>query len=397
MSTFAKQGISTADSPASSSIGNFSPIEKDNLQKDLQLLHKATKDNQFVDAADGTETIKAMQRVLNAAHQPRNGEKNWDFPRLPETGKIGDWTESSLMVYQNSRDYVPNTTVCDRPTVEGLSRDLGIALSQNKEAPGGSLMDAITQGAELPKAAPIKERPIEVKKPIAVEPLAKDVKLKEAPAKEVKEAKSEPPKKASEEKVEAKLEKVKLHIPINVICKAFPGSQANVAKYYPIICEELAKKGITNPRVVAAAIANLRSETCTFKPITERASRLSDRDGQKPYDYSKYNSRLGNRPKTNDAQTYCGRGFIQLTGRANYEKYGKKIGEDLVKNPEKANDPRIAAKIFAAYISDKKGILETGSEAEIRAAVNGGQNGKEAFKVAYRILKNYLDQQKIKA
>ena len=39
---------------------------------------------------------------------------------------------------------------------------------------------------------------------------------------------------------------------------------------------------------------------------------------------------------------YYGRGYVQLTWERNYALYSKKVGTDLVKNPDKAMDPAIA-------------------------------------------------------
>lgn len=52
---------------------------------------------------------------------------------------------------------------------------------------------------------------------------------------------------------------------------------------------------------------------------------------------------------------FRGRGLIQLTGKANYAKYSQKIfGDDrLVKNPDLANSPEVAAKLAVAYTKDR--------------------------------------------
>ena len=57
-----------------------------------------------------------------------------------------------------------------------------------------------------------------------------------------------------------------------------------------------------------------------------------------------------------DGWNYRGRGFNQLTGIKNYEKYGNMIGmgNKLVENPELVNDPKIAAKIAIAFFTKNK-------------------------------------------
>lgn len=61
---------------------------------------------------------------------------------------------------------------------------------------------------------------------------------------------------------------------------------------------------------------------------------------------------LGN-IKPGDAYKYRGRGYNQLTGRGAYERYGKRIGVDLVNNPDLLNNPDIAAKVNAEFLKDR--------------------------------------------
>src|SRR6185436_2722225 len=43
---------------------------------------------------------------------------------------------------------------------------------------------------------------------------------------------------------------------------------------------------------------------------------------------------------------YKGRGFVQLTGRTNYQKYSSILGVDLINNPDLAKDHSVASKII---------------------------------------------------
>ncbi|MFA6089820.1 MAG: peptidoglycan-binding protein, partial [Candidatus Woesearchaeota archaeon] len=97
-----------------------------------------------------------------------------------------------------------------------------------------------------------------------------------------------------------------------------------------------------------------------------------------------------------DGDKFKGRGFVQLTGRANYTKYSKSLGLDtqLVKNPDLANDPEIAAKILASFLKDKeRRIKEALLEGDLRLArrlVNGGSHGLADFTDAYNIGNNLI-------
>lgn len=49
---------------------------------------------------------------------------------------------------------------------------------------------------------------------------------------------------------------------------------------------------------------------------------------------------------------YYGRGFVQLTWKRNYERFGNLLGIDLVNNPDLALQPDVAAKILVIGMRD---------------------------------------------
>ena len=65
-----------------------------------------------------------------------------------------------------------------------------------------------------------------------------------------------------------------------------------------------------------------------------------------------YGGRNGN--KADEGYMYRGRGIIQLSGKNNYEHFGKLLGIDLVSKPDLANDPEIAQNIAIAYFKEKE-------------------------------------------
>jgi putative chitinase len=61
----------------------------------------------------------------------------------------------------------------------------------------------------------------------------------------------------------------------------------------------------------------------------------------------KYEGRddLGN-TEPGDGERFMGRGFVQVTGRRNYTAWSKRLGIDLVADPERAAEHEIAARIL---------------------------------------------------
>lgn len=94
-----------------------------------------------------------------------------------------------------------------------------------------------------------------------------------------------------------------------------------------------------------------------------------------------YADRMGNgSEESGDGYRYRGRGFIQLTGKDNYQKIGDRIGLDLVSNPDKVSqDVEIALRV-AADFWDSRNLNKYADKDDIRAVtrrINGGYNGLE--------------------
>jgi predicted chitinase len=101
---------------------------------------------------------------------------------------------------------------------------------------------------------------------------------------------------------------------------------------------------------------------------------------------------LGN-TQPGDGARYKGRGFIQITGRANYTAAGKALGIDLVNHPELAERPDIATKVSIWYWNTrvKPRVGNFANTKQVTKKVNGGVNGLQdrtkltkSFQVANR-------------
>jgi putative chitinase len=102
-----------------------------------------------------------------------------------------------------------------------------------------------------------------------------------------------------------------------------------------------------------------------------------------------YANRMGNgNYASGDGYKYRGRGYIQLTGRENYEKMGKLIGVDLVNNPDLASQPNYAAQIAVSYWNTRvvKGG-KIGNIAQVTKKIAG--SSKQGIKSRTEKLKKY--------
>ena len=160
----------------------------------------------------------------------------------------------------------------------------------------------------------------------------------------------------------------------------------NVETYLPEVLNALAEADLDDRDIVLMTLGTIRAETAGFVPMDEMISKYNTDPGAHPF--NRYDDRhtLGNQGRP-DGERYKGRGFIQLTGRHNYRTFGRRLGVPLEEQPELANDPKVAARILAAFVADKrvaaKYALFGRDLATARKLVNGGSHGLEQFSAAF--------------
>ena len=136
------------------------------------------------------------------------------------------------------------------------------------------------------------------------------------------------------------------------------------------------KSGIKGTEL-AAFMAQCAHETMDFKRLTEFGGSLDFRKYDPKYAPKKAKA-LGN-VKPGDGARYKGRGFIQITGRYNYKKAGEAIGVNLLKNPELAEKPEVAAKIAVWFWQHRvqSNVTNFKDTSAVTKQINPGMRGLE--------------------
>lgn len=182
-----------------------------------------------------------------------------------------------------------------------------------------------------------------------------------------------------------KLEKLKGHIPDSVIAQ---------------IPDTAKKFNITTPLRLAHFLAQCGHESGGFRAVQENLNYSAkgltgtfrkyfiNEAAAAPYAKNPqkiaskvYGGRMGNGPEsTGDGYKFRGRGYIQLTGRDNYTRFAKFIGEDTVSNPDLVATKYPLASAAFFFDSNKLWAIcdrgaDTATVTAVTKRVNGGTIG----------------------
>jgi predicted chitinase len=163
-----------------------------------------------------------------------------------------------------------------------------------------------------------------------------------------------------------------------------PGYRKAAKQHWPHIVAEANKQGIKNKAQLAYILATTVHESGAGAHMEEFASG-SAYEGRRD---------LGN-TQSGDGTRYKGRGYVQITGRNNYSDWSKRLGIDLVGNPNAAKDPATAAKILVGgmkmgtFTGKKLDDYINGSKTDFNGArriVNGTNKAGTFAATAQKIL-----------
>lgn len=153
-------------------------------------------------------------------------------------------------------------------------------------------------------------------------------------------------------------------------------SMARIGLYVAPLNAAMEEYDIRTLKRAAAFIAQLAHESGQFQFMEEIWGPTA---AQKRYEpVTSLSRQLGNR-QPGDGKRFKGRGPIQITGRANYSRYGELLGVDLAAQPELAAKPELGFRIAGLFWS-RNGLnapADAGDFERVTRRINGGLNGFE--------------------
>ena len=175
--------------------------------------------------------------------------------------------------------------------------------------------------------------------------------------------------------------------------KIFPSAlPENLDKYLPQVASA-ADSSRADRTLFVLALATIRAETEVFVPLCEQPLRWNTSHNGKRFDLYDHRRDLGNQGPP-DGERFRGRGYVQLTGRANYARLGPAVKLDLIASPDDAALAEPAAAILFQFLNEKQDELrrfaKSGDLGSARRLVNGGTHGLKPFTQAFAIANSLL-------
>ncbi|MGD9510203.1 MAG: peptidoglycan-binding protein, partial [Geminicoccaceae bacterium] len=97
-----------------------------------------------------------------------------------------------------------------------------------------------------------------------------------------------------------------------------------IRRHLPAVLAGLRAAGLIDKPMLLMALATIRAESEGFAPVAEQVSRFNTSPDGVDFDLYDHRRDLGNLGPPH-GRLFRGRGFVQLTGRDNYRRYGEAI------------------------------------------------------------------------
>lgn len=141
---------------------------------------------------------------------------------------------------------------------------------------------------------------------------------------------------------------------------------------------------------LAQLLAQCHVETIGFQTLKELPNKW-----QKHYEPpSRTATMLGN-TQPGDGQKFLGRGFIQVTGRYNYDQFAKNSGIDVVTSPELLEKPDTAARATVDFWLNRvrPAVKDFTKTDQVTRIINHAKKGATERKAAFKQYASKLPQQ----
>jgi predicted chitinase len=165
--------------------------------------------------------------------------------------------------------------------------------------------------------------------------------------------------------------------------------QAKRQLYLPFMNRVMGIYEIDTPLRASAFLAQIAHESAELRFMEEIWGPTAQ---QKKYEPPSPVARALGNTKKGDGFRYRGRGPIQVTGRANYKKYGDLLGVDLVGNPDLAATPQYAFSTAGLFwkLNGLNELADVQDFVTITRRINGGLNGLAERQRYYETAKDVL-------